>query len=54
MTVADIVKVTTILPSLDTLAASRKARTAAMGELKPASTLIVGGLANPAWNIGWK
>ncbi len=48
---ANIVKLTTIIPDAADIAASRAARGAALGELKPASTLIVGGLANPAWKI---
>ena len=51
MTVANIVKYTTILPELGTLAASRKARAAVLGDHKPASTLIVGGLASTSWKI---
>ena len=51
MTLDNLVKITTIMPSLDDLAASRVARAEALGERKPASTLIVGGLANPAWKI---
>jgi enamine deaminase RidA (YjgF/YER057c/UK114 family) len=30
---------------------AREARSKALGDRKPASTLIVGGLANPAWKI---
>jgi enamine deaminase RidA (YjgF/YER057c/UK114 family) len=51
MTVDNIVKITTILPKFDDLAASRKARQAVLGDRRPASTLIVGGLANPAWKV---
>ena len=51
MTLDNLVKITTIMPSLDDLAASRVARAEALGERKPASTLIVGGLANTAWKI---
>ena len=51
MTLDNIVKVTTILPELSSLGESRKVRSAVLGERKPGSTLIVGGLANPAWKI---
>ena len=47
----NIVKLTTILPDVASLGESRKARVEAMGDRRPASTLIVGGLANPAWKI---
>src|SRR4029079_13798197 len=51
MTLDNLVKITTILPNLGSLAAAREARTAVLGDRRPASTLIVGGLANPAWKI---
>ena len=47
----NLVKVTTILPDVGNLAASRVARQEALGDRRTASTLIVGGLANPAWHI---
>lgn len=47
----NLVKVTTILPDVKNLAASRTARQEALGDRRTASTLIVGGLANPAWHI---
>jgi 2-iminobutanoate/2-iminopropanoate deaminase len=47
----NLVKVTTILPNPGDVAAAREARSKALGDRKPASTLIVGGLANPAWKI---
>jgi 2-iminobutanoate/2-iminopropanoate deaminase len=47
----NLVKITTILPDHASLAESRQARLAALGDHKPASTLIVGGLANKAWKI---
>jgi enamine deaminase RidA (YjgF/YER057c/UK114 family) len=47
----NIVKMVTIITSLDHLAASRTTRAAALGSRKPASTLIVGGLVNPALKI---
>jgi 2-iminobutanoate/2-iminopropanoate deaminase len=51
MTLDNLVKITTILPNLDDMAAAREGRGKALGDRKPASTLIVGGLANPAWKI---
>jgi len=51
MTLDNLVKVTTILPDGGDVAAAREARSKALGDRKPASTLIVGGLANPAWKI---
>jgi 2-iminobutanoate/2-iminopropanoate deaminase len=51
MSFDNLVKVTTILPNPGDVAAARKARSKALGDRKPASTLIVGGLANPAWKI---
>jgi 2-iminobutanoate/2-iminopropanoate deaminase len=51
MSLDNLVKVTTILPSRGDVAAAREARSKALGDRKPASTLIVGGLANPAWKI---
>lgn len=51
MGVENLVKITTILPDHGSLAVSRQARVEALGDHKPASTLIVGGLANPAWKI---
>ena len=51
MTLDNLVKITVILPNHGDVAAAREARTKALGDRKPASTLIVGGLANPAWKI---
>ena len=51
MSFDNLVKVTTILPNPGDVAAAREARMKALGDRKPASTLIVGGLANPAWKI---
>lgn len=51
MTLDNLVKITTILPDHADLAASRVGRAEALGDRKPASTLIIGGLANPAWKI---
>src|SRR6478735_9035938 len=51
MTLDNLVKVTTILPNQGDVAAAREGRIKILGNRKPASTLIVGGLANPAWKI---
>ena len=51
MTMDNVVKIVTILPNIADLEASRAVRLDVLGERKPASTLIVGGLANPAWKI---
>ena len=51
MTLDNLVKITTILPNHGDLAAAREGRSAVLGERRPASTLIVGGLADPAWKI---
>jgi 2-iminobutanoate/2-iminopropanoate deaminase len=44
MTLDNLVKITTILPNRGDLIAAREARSAVMGDRRPASTLIVGGL----------
>jgi hypothetical protein len=44
----NLVKVT-IIPDASEIPASRPARVEALGDRRPASTPIVGGLANPAW-----
>ena len=51
MTLDNLVKVTTILPNQSDVAAAREGRSTVLGDRKPASTLIVGALANPAWKI---
>jgi 2-iminobutanoate/2-iminopropanoate deaminase len=51
MTLDNLVKITTILPSLDDLAAHRAVRVEVLGDRRPASTLIVGGLASPIWKV---
>ena len=51
MTFDNLVKITAILPNHGDLAAARGVRSEVLGDRKPASTLIVGGLANPAWKI---
>jgi enamine deaminase RidA (YjgF/YER057c/UK114 family) len=47
MTLGNLVKITTILPNHGDMAAAREARSKMLGDRKPASTLIVGGLATP-------
>jgi enamine deaminase RidA (YjgF/YER057c/UK114 family) len=47
----NLVKVTMIIPDAAEIPASRPARTEALGDRRPASTVIVAGLANPAWKI---
>jgi len=39
------------VPDRADLAAVRAGRAAVLGEHRPASTLIVGGLSNPAWKV---
>ena len=51
MTLDHLVKVTTILPNQQDVATAREARRKVLGDRKPASTLIVADLANPAWKI---
>ena len=51
MTLDNLVKITTIIPNGGDVVAAREARSKALGDRKPASTLVVGGLANPAWKI---
>ena len=51
MTLDHLVKVTTILPKQQDVATAREARRKVLGDRKPASTLIVADLANPAWKI---
>ena len=51
MTLDHIVKVITILPDHASLGESRRVRQEVLGDRRPASTLIVGGLANAAWKI---
>ena len=51
MTLDNIVKIVTIVTSRDHLAAVRTSRGEALGDRKPASTLIVGGLVSPALKI---
>lgn len=47
----NLVKVTMIIPNAADIPASRSARVEALGNRRPASTLIVAGLVDPAWKI---
>ena len=47
----NLVKVTMIIPDAAEIPASRPARAEALGENRPASTVILGGLADPTWKI---
>ena len=47
----NLVKVTMIIRHESEILASRPARLAALGDHRPASTVIIGGLVNPAWKI---
>ena len=49
--VDNIVKLTTIVLDAADIPATRAARSEVLGHRKPASTLIVAGLANPAWKV---
>lgn len=51
MSFENLVKVTMIIPDPAEIPASRPARQDALGDRRPASTVIVAGLANPAWKI---
>jgi 2-iminobutanoate/2-iminopropanoate deaminase len=51
MTLDNVVKITTILTDLGNMMEARRIRSEVMGDRRPASTLIVGGLANPAWKV---
>jgi 2-iminobutanoate/2-iminopropanoate deaminase len=51
MGVENLIKTTTIVPNQADIAAVRSGREAVLGSHKPASTLIVAGLANPAWKV---
>ena len=51
MTFDNLVKVTMYLADPDDIPASRPARVEALGHRRPASTVVIAGLANPAWKI---
>jgi 2-iminobutanoate/2-iminopropanoate deaminase len=47
----NLVKVTMIIPDPADIPASRPVRAEFLGDRRPASTVIVAGLANPSWKI---
>ena len=47
----NLVKVTMIIPNPADIPSTRPARAQALGDRRPASTVIVAGLADPAWKI---
>jgi enamine deaminase RidA (YjgF/YER057c/UK114 family) len=51
MGIENLVKITTIVRDRADTAAVRSGRAAVLGTHKPASTLIIGGLSNPAWRV---
>ncbi len=51
MTLDNVVKLITIVTDPANMAEARRIRSEIMGDRRPASTLIVGGLANPAWKL---
>ena len=51
MEIENLVKITTIVRNPDDVAAVRAGRAAVLGSHRPASTLIVAGLSNPAWKV---
>jgi 2-iminobutanoate/2-iminopropanoate deaminase len=51
MSFDNVVKLQTILPDLANIGELRHIRAEIMGDRKPASTLIVGGLVDPAYKI---
>ena len=51
MSFDNVVKLQTILPDLTNISELRRIRAEIMGDCKPASTLIVGGLVSPDYKI---
>jgi enamine deaminase RidA (YjgF/YER057c/UK114 family) len=51
MEIANLVKINTIVRDAVDIAAVRAGRAAVLGAHRPASTLVVGGLSNPAWKV---
>jgi enamine deaminase RidA (YjgF/YER057c/UK114 family) len=51
MSFDNVVKLQTILPDLANIGELRRIRAEIMGDCKPASTLIVGGLVSPEYKI---
>lgn len=51
MGIENLVKITTIVRNQADVAAVRAGRATVLGTHRPASTLIIGGLSNPAWKV---
>jgi 2-iminobutanoate/2-iminopropanoate deaminase len=51
MEIENLVKITTIVCNPADIASVRAGRASVLGAHQPASTLIIGGLANPAWKV---
>jgi 2-iminobutanoate/2-iminopropanoate deaminase len=51
MGIENLVKITTIVRDQADVATVRAGRATVLGTHRPASTLIVGGLSNPAWKV---
>ena len=51
MDIENLVKITTIVCNQADAAAVRAGRATVLGSHRPASTLIIGGLSNPAWKV---
>ena len=51
MGIENLVKITTIVRDQADIAAVRAGRAAVLGTHRPASTLIIGGLSDPAWKV---
>jgi 2-iminobutanoate/2-iminopropanoate deaminase len=51
MEITNLVKITTIVRDPVDTVAVRTGRAAVLGTHRPASTLIIGGLSNPAWKV---
>ena len=51
MEIENLVKITTIVRNAEDIPAVRAGRAEVLGAHRPASTLIVGGLSNPAWRV---
>jgi enamine deaminase RidA (YjgF/YER057c/UK114 family) len=51
MEIENLVKITTIVRDPTDGAKVRAGRAAVLGTHKPASTLVIGGLRNPAWKV---
>jgi 2-iminobutanoate/2-iminopropanoate deaminase len=51
MEIGNLVKITTIVRNPADIASVRAGRAAVLGTHRPASTLIIGGLADPAWKV---